>query len=76
MLNAARREAREEGLAEGREEGLAEGREEGELYGKIRTLQSLLNQALFSIEELKVKSRLELEAMATELQTLLRKRMA
>ena len=68
MLNAARREAREEGLAEGREEG--------ELYGKIRTLQSLLNQALFSIEELKVKSRLELEAMATELQTLLRKRMA
>ena len=71
ILNAARREAREEGRGEGR----AEGREEGELFGKIRMLQNLLSFPQSTDEELKPKSRTELETLETELQAQLRKRM-
>lgn len=63
ILNAARREAREEG------------REEGELFGKIRMLQNLLSFPQSTDEELKPKSRTELETLETELQAQLRKRM-
>jgi flagellar biosynthesis/type III secretory pathway protein FliH len=66
-MNAARREAREEGLQEGREEG--------EVFGKIRILQNLLSLPQSTDEELKTKSRTELETLATELQAQLRKRM-
>ena len=87
IMNAARREAREEGLQEGREVGLQEGREEGrevgreegreqgEVFGKIRILQNLLSLPQSTDEELKTKSRTELETLATELQAQLRKRM-
>jgi predicted transposase/invertase (TIGR01784 family) len=68
ILNAARRE----GLEAGREEG----REEGELFGKIRMLQNLLSLPQSTDKELQPKSRTELETLATELQTQLRKRMA
>jgi flagellar biosynthesis/type III secretory pathway protein FliH len=64
ILNAARREGREEG------------REEGELFGKIRMLQNLLSLPQSTDQELQPKSRTELETLATELQTQLRKRMA
>jgi flagellar biosynthesis/type III secretory pathway protein FliH len=64
ILNAARREGREEG------------REEGELFGKIRMLQNLLSLPQSTDKELQPKSRTELETLATELQTQLRKRMA
>jgi flagellar biosynthesis/type III secretory pathway protein FliH len=67
IMNAARREAREEGLQEGREEG--------EVFGKIRILQNLLSLPQSTDEELKTKSRTELETLATELQAQLRKRM-
>jgi flagellar biosynthesis/type III secretory pathway protein FliH len=63
ILNAARREGREEG------------REEGELFGKIRMLQNLLSLPQSTDKELQPKSRTELETLATELQTQLRKRM-
>ena len=79
IMNAARREAREEGLQEGREEGREvgreEGREQGEVFGKIRILQNLLSLPQSTDEELKTKSRTELETLATELQAQLRKRM-
>ena len=79
IMNAARREAREEGLQEGREvglqEGREEGREEGEVFGKIRILQNLLSLPQSTDEELKTKSRTELETLATELQAQLRMRM-
>jgi predicted transposase/invertase (TIGR01784 family) len=68
ILNAARRE----GLEAGREEG----REEGELFGKIRMLQNLLSLPQSTDHELHPRSRTELETLATELQTQLRKRMA
>jgi predicted transposase/invertase (TIGR01784 family) len=64
ILNAARREGREEG------------REEGELFGKIRMLQNLLSLPQSTDKELQPKSRTELETLASELQTQLRKRMA
>jgi flagellar biosynthesis/type III secretory pathway protein FliH len=67
ILNAARRE----GLEAGREEG----REEGELFGKIRMLQNLLSLPQSTDKELQPKSRTELETLASELQTQLRKRM-
>ena len=76
ILNAARREGREEGREEGLEEGREEGREEGELFGKIRMLQNLLSLPQSTDKELQPKSRNELETLATELQTQLRKRMA
>ena len=63
ILNAARRESREEG------------REEGELFGKIRLLQNLLSFPQSTDEELKPKSRTELETIATDLQAQLRNRM-
>jgi len=64
ILNATRREGRQEG------------REEGELFGKIRMLQNLLSLPQSTDQELQPKSRTELETLATELQTQLRKRMA
>jgi predicted transposase/invertase (TIGR01784 family) len=88
ILNAARREGleagrqegrqegREEGREEGRQEGREEGREEGELFGRIRMLQNLLSLPQSTDQELQPKSRTELETLATELQTQLRKRMA
>ena len=72
ILNAARRE----GLEAGRQEGRQEGREEGELFGKIRMLQNLLSLPQSTDKELQPKSRTELETLASELQTQLRKRMA
>ena len=83
IMNAARRQAREEGLQEGREEGRVEGRQEGrvegrvegEVYGKIRILQNLLSLPQSTDQELKPKSRNELETLATELQAQLRKRL-
>jgi predicted transposase/invertase (TIGR01784 family) len=71
ILNAARREGREEGEIKGREEG----REEGELFGKIRMLQNLLSLPQSTDQELHPRSRTELEMLATELQAQLRKRM-
>jgi flagellar biosynthesis/type III secretory pathway protein FliH len=76
ILNAARREGREEGRVEGREEGEIKGREEGELFGKIRMLQNLLSLPESTDEVLKPKSRTDLETLATELQAQLRERMA
>ena len=67
ILNAARRE--------GREEGEIKGREEGELFGKIRMLQNLLSLPQSTDQELHPRSRTELETLATELQAQLRKRM-
>ena len=67
ILNAARRE--------GREEGEIKGREEGELFGKIRILQNLLSLPQSTDQELHPRSRTELEILATELQAQLRKRM-
>jgi len=75
ILNAARREGREEGRVEGREEGEIKGREEGELFGKIRMLQNLLSLPESTDEVLKPKSGTDLETLATELQAQLRKRM-
>ena len=75
ILNAARREGREEGRVEGREEGEIKGREEGELFGKIRMLQNLLSLPESTDEVLKPKSRTDLETLATELQAQLRERM-
>jgi hypothetical protein len=79
ILNAARREGREEGEIKGREEGREEGeikgREEGELFGKIRMLQNLLSLPQSTDQELHPRSRTELETLATELQAQLRKRM-
>ena len=66
----------EEGEIKGREEGEIKGREEGELFGKIRMLQNLLSLPQSTDKELQPKSRNELETLATELQTQLRKRMA
>jgi flagellar biosynthesis/type III secretory pathway protein FliH len=63
ILNAARREGREEG------------REEGELFGKMRMLQNLLSLPQSTDKELQLKTRTELETLATELQAQLRKRM-
>jgi predicted transposase YdaD len=71
ILNAARREGREEGEIKGREEG----REEGELFGKIRMLQNLLSLPQSTDQELHPRSRTELETLATELQAQLQKRM-
>jgi predicted transposase YdaD len=71
ILNAARREGREEG----RVEGEIKGREEGELFGKIRRLQNLLSLPESTDEVLKPKSRTDLETLATELQAQLRERM-
>jgi hypothetical protein len=59
ILNAARRE----------------GLEEGELFGKIRILQNLLSLPQSTDQELQPRSRTELEKLATELQSQLRKRM-
>jgi predicted transposase/invertase (TIGR01784 family) len=67
ILNAARRE--------GREESEIKGREEGELFGKIRMLQNLLSLPQSTDQELHPRSRTELETLATELQAQLRKRM-
>ena len=83
ILNAARREGREEGEIKGREEGEIKGREEGEikgreegeLFGKIRMLQNLLSLPQSTDQELQPKSRTELDRLATELQAQLRKRM-
>jgi hypothetical protein len=83
ILNAARREGREEGEIKGREEGEIKGRvegeikgrEEGELFGKIRMLQNLLSLSESTDKELHTRSRTELETLATELQAQLRKRM-
>jgi flagellar biosynthesis/type III secretory pathway protein FliH len=79
ILNAARREGREEGREEGeikgRVEGEIKGREEGELFGKIRMLQNLLSLPQSTDQELHPRSRTELETLATELQAQLRKRM-
>jgi flagellar biosynthesis/type III secretory pathway protein FliH len=79
ILNAARREGLEagrvEGRVEGREEGEIKGREEGELFGKIRMLQNLLSLPQSTDKELQLKTRTELETLATELQAQLRKRM-
>lgn len=62
-------------LKRGREEGLEQGREEGELFGRIRTLQSLLNATWSTDEELRSHSQADLEALASELQAQLRQRM-
>jgi predicted transposase/invertase (TIGR01784 family) len=75
ILNAARREGREEGEIKGRVEGEIKGREEGELFGKIRMLQNLLSLSESTDKELHTRSRTELETLATELQAQLRKRM-
>jgi flagellar biosynthesis/type III secretory pathway protein FliH len=75
ILNAARREGREEGEIKGREEGEIKGREEGELFGKVRMLQNLLSLPQSTDQELQPKSRTELDRLATELQAHLRKRM-
>ena len=71
ILNAARREGREEGEIKGE----IKGREEGELFGKIRMLQNLLSLPQSTDQELHPRSRTELETLATELQAQLRKRM-
>jgi len=60
----------------GRQEGREEGREEGELFGTVRMLQSLLNQAPSTDDALKSKTRRELEELASELQAQLRSRLA
>jgi predicted transposase YdaD len=65
----------EEGEIKGREEGESKGREEGELFGKIRMLQNLLSLPQSTDKELQLKTRTELETLATELQAHLRKRM-
>ena len=75
ILNAARREGREEGEIKGREEGEIKGREEGELFGKIRMLQNLLSLPQSTDQELQPKARTELDRLSTELQAQLRKRM-
>ena len=83
ILNAARREGREEGEIKGREEGEIKGREEGEikgreegeLFGKIRMLQNLLSLPQSTDDALRPRSRTELETLVTELQAQLRKRM-
>lgn len=59
------RETRREALEEGREEG----REQGEIFGKIRTLQQLLGQVPSSVEELASKDKVELDRLASELQS-------
>jgi hypothetical protein len=49
--------------------------EEGELFGKMRMLQNLLSLPVSTDKELQLKTRTELETLATELQAQLRKRM-
>ncbi|MFN7732038.1 MAG: hypothetical protein ACK5OB_09045, partial [Pirellula sp.] len=75
LLKRGREEGREEGFEQGREEGLEQGREQGELFGRIRTLQSLLNATRSTDEELRSHSQADLEALASELQAQLRQRM-
>lgn len=59
----------------GRKEGHQEGREEGELFGKLRMLQTLLNQTPFTDEALKSKTPRELKELAVEYQAQLRSRL-
>jgi flagellar biosynthesis/type III secretory pathway protein FliH len=70
-IAAAERKGRKEGHQEGREEG----REEGELFGKLRMLQTLLNQTPFTDEALKSKTPRELKELAVEYQAQLRSRL-
>jgi len=68
LMNGAREEAREEG----REEGF----EKGSMIGTIGTLQAVLGLAESNIDDLRSKSIDELKALALQLQSSLRGRMA
>ena len=73
ILNAARREAREEGLQEGREVGLQEGREEGEIK-LIRTLQEILGGPVSDTVAFQGRSLEQLRAMTEELRNKIQRR--
>jgi flagellar biosynthesis/type III secretory pathway protein FliH len=77
ILNAARREAREEGLEEGREEG----REEGEIKGRkegeiklIQTLQEILGGPVSDAAVFHGRSLEQLRAMTEELRKKIQRR--
>jgi predicted transposase/invertase (TIGR01784 family) len=77
ILNAARRQAREEGLQEGREVGLQEGREEGREEGEIkliRTLQEILGGPVSDTVAFQGRSLEQLRAMTEELRNKIQRR--
>ena len=89
IMNAARREAREEGLQEGREVGLQEGREVGLQEGRevgreegreegeiklIRTLQEILGGPVSDTVAFQGRSLEQLRAMTEELRNKIQRR--
>ena len=81
IMNAARREAREEGLQEGREVGLQEGREVGREEGReegeiklIRTLQEILGGPVSDTVAFQGRSLEQLRAMTEELRNKIQRR--
>jgi predicted transposase YdaD len=66
ILNAARREGREEGEIKGREEGEIKGREEGEIK-LIQTLQEILGGPVSDAAVFQGRSLEQLRAMTEEL---------
>ena len=81
IMNAARREAREEGLQEGREVGRQEGREVGREEGReegeiklIRTLQEILGGPVGDTVAFQGRSLEQLRAMTEELRNKIQRR--
>jgi len=75
-MNGARNEGREAGRNEGREEAHEEGFEIGLMIGTIGTLQAVLGLAESNIDDLRSKSIEELKALALQLPSSRRGRMA
>ena len=81
ILNAARREGREEGEIKGREEGKIKGREEGEIKGReegeiklIQTLQEILGGPVSDAAVFQGRSLEQLRAMTEELRKKIQRR--
>jgi predicted transposase/invertase (TIGR01784 family) len=81
ILNAARREGREEGEIKGREEGKIKGREEGEIKGReegeiklIQTLQEILGGPVSDAAVFQGRSLEQLRAMTDELRKKIQRR--
>jgi predicted transposase YdaD len=73
ILNAARREGREEGEIKGREEGKIKGREEGEIK-LIQTLQEILGGPVSDAAVFQGRSLEQLRAMTEELRKKIQRR--
>ncbi|MCE2754260.1 MAG: hypothetical protein LW720_20575 [Pirellula sp.] len=73
ILNAARREGREEGEIKGREEGEIKGREEGEIK-LIQTLQEILGGTVSDAAIFQGRSLEQLRAMTEELRKKIQRR--